>query len=463
MDGGALFFKSRGSSATQLQRTEIMAESIIKSMEKMGYAAAGIAKQDMAAGFEFLLSIQKESSVQLVSANILKKDSGAAYFTSHIIHNAGSLKVAIIGITDHSIKLRASEEKDFIITPWHEVLGNDLKDVEPSADLIILLSSYPYKTNEKIAQQFSNIDIIVQSGHSKRGLIPKKINNTLITQVEGQGKYLGHMSLSIHPDSKWGDSYQGQVQQVQNELDRIDWQLNRLKKRIPEAQQKQNHQFKKLHTIKSELETKIATLNRALINNIDIPNTYSNKFIPLKTSTPEDKSVKAIVEKAKRRANRISQERITKEKKSNEIKEAQIQPYLNGLIGWKRCRQCHPEQTAFWQTTGHARAWSTLIRKKQQFNPDCIGCHVTLSSYKATYAEKEELLSQLPSVLKGVGCEACHGPGLIHADSKGEKPSKAVSKVTCLQCHTAKHDGDFDFNRLVEKITCPSIGATKSQ
>ena len=46
-------------------------------------------------------------------------------------------------------------------------------------------------------------------------------------------------------------------------------------------------------------------------------------------------------------------------------------------VGNEACGDCHHDAVDFWKTTVHAQAWKTLVDRGQQFDYDCIGCHVT--------------------------------------------------------------------------------------
>lgn len=114
-----------------------------------------------------------------------------------------------------------------------------------------------------------------------------------------------------------------------------------------------------------------------------------------------------------------------------------------GYVGNEACSDCHQEAVDFWKATVHAKAWGTLVKRGQQFDYDCIGCHVTgwQQPGGSTLAVNEPL--------RDVGCETCHGPGSIHVDKGGvEKPLaialKPDEKMCATQCHTKEHSDTFD-------------------
>ena len=111
----------------------------------------------------------------------------------------------------------------------------------------------------------------------------------------------------------------------------------------------------------------------------------------------------------------------------------------SGYIGSGKCSMCHAEQYAAWETSKHAGI-SNEDASGSQSRPDsdrawvknCAGCHVTnMNIQESTWTEK------------GVGCEACHGPGEEHLSSGGDR-GKIVSENAadiCGRCHSRNTAG----------------------
>jgi hypothetical protein len=135
-----------------------------------------------------------------------------------------------------------------------------------------------------------------------------------------------------------------------------------------------------------------------------------------------------------------------------------IQGAAGGLAGSAACAQCHQAQTAFWKSTGHARAYQTLVREKQHFNLDCLPCHVTPgSSLGKVSSEQRQSLLNLPESLQTVGCESCHGAALAHAGAPDQvRPQRKAGQDICLACHTKERSPGFDFSRYIARVSCPA-------
>jgi len=115
-----------------------------------------------------------------------------------------------------------------------------------------------------------------------------------------------------------------------------------------------------------------------------------------------------------------------------------------------KCETCHSDAYAQWQTTDHAKAFSTLVGKKKQFDPSCLVCHTTRFEQPNGFTMKQ----QQPE-LKNVQCESCHGDATDHLAEMEPIPVPNPPVETCIKCHTADRCPDFEINydEVWEKIS----------
>jgi len=123
----------------------------------------------------------------------------------------------------------------------------------------------------------------------------------------------------------------------------------------------------------------------------------------------------------------------------------------SSYIGEKACKKCHFKQHKTWKGMKHAAAWDVLeekFRDPAEVDGDgnaCISCHVTGwgkadAGGFVNATESEHLL--------GVQCEACHGPGSLHAEQgkvmleekrkhyePGEETNITLRTTACSTCH----------------------------
>jgi len=117
-----------------------------------------------------------------------------------------------------------------------------------------------------------------------------------------------------------------------------------------------------------------------------------------------------------------------------------------GHLTAPECGRCHGKQLQQWQGTQHAQAMQTLL-KAERVVRECLVCHSEASRRGLPY-------DPAAADQWGVDCAACHGAGLYHAATKGErdtivaKPGESV----CRRCHTEERDTGFDFAKRLEPV-----------
>jgi hypothetical protein len=148
-------------------------------------------------------------------------------------------------------------------------------------------------------------------------------------------------------------------------------------------------------------------------------------------------------------------------------------PYVAGTpvapsqwAGSYMCASCHSAEFDQWRTTKHFVAMTTL-EKSQGGQPakraDCVGCHVVGYDKPGGYS-----LTNTRWDMKGVGCEACHGPAQAHVDARLHKTpdtTKLIAhpdKAVCTSCHTKDNSPNFYFTTYRAKIVHKQGAAAKA-
>lgn len=421
----------------------------------MTYNAVGIASQDLAAGLDFFNQITQQSRFPWLSANLVRKSSGQPIFAPSIIKKTGDITVGVIGITDPNASSLLTKENDAMILPWQEVLAKQAKDIANKCDLLILLSNQTFSENQKIAEKVPQIHLIIQSGTSPTNLPPQKTNNTLIMQTEKQGKHLGELQVNWHKSGIWGSDKVKLLQQKRSMEDSLSWRLKRYRKKgdpkkiflsNPDKLNAYHNLVKKHEQLTDEIKIIEEEIKQEKRQGVTA-STYSNRFYAMETSLPDDQEVAAIVTETAEEVNLIGM-KIAKRKKPADSSDQGHTP-LN-FVGTDTCVSCHAEQKNIWKTTRHAKAYKTLVDRNQQFNLDCIPCHVT----GVITGEEPFALSLEPNMQK-VGCEACHGPGKQHINNPEQwpLPQKPQAEI-CLRCHTPDQDDSFDYEKDIQRLGC---------
>lgn len=119
-------------------------------------------------------------------------------------------------------------------------------------------------------------------------------------------------------------------------------------------------------------------------------------------------------------------------------------------VGSETCQGCHDAQYAsFMANSKKAKSFNSIQKMQKKLTPaefkDCFTCHTTGYGEPGGFTSAE----QTPA-LKNPGCEVCHGPGSLHAES-GDPTDLAVkvSLQLCGKCHRSDRVAAFGFKPIL--------------
>ena len=166
-----------------------------------------------------------------------------------------------------------------------------------------------------------------------------------------------------------------------------------------------------------------------------------NRFIALDADIPDDPDAFEAVTTAHNEFT--NEQRTSMESAAPPVTQVADN---SAYVGASTCAGCHADQYAVWEKTGHAHAMATLERKSEQFDNECVRCHV-VGFNKGGF----QTLMTTPQ-LANVQCEACHGPGRDHAAAPAKGYGFMATPVGCTQCHTQPNSPDFNFETYWPRI-----------
>lgn len=397
LDAGNLLFRRSTISHSQ---EVVTATGLMHIYQQMAYDAVAVGPNDLAAGLELLRSGQ-EQGFPWLSANLTDKHRQPLFPAAKIIERGG-MKIGIIGLTGQP----DTPSQETLVADWRAVLPAQLDRLGREARLTIVLSSLSAQDNAEITRLYPQTQLLITADGQQGNLTPRVANSTLVTQTMNQGKYLGVLSLDWIPGGTWPSGKQPGPE-------------------IP--------------------SDKAATQPAC---------SFSGNFIPLGKHLPEDPRIATLIEDIKAQISAHNRQAADRSRQNGTAVAD-----LGSMTGALRCQECHPRQTEFWLTTAHARSYSTLQQRQQNFNFDCLPCHVTgqaPAGAKATPPSVEVFLT-LPASLQSVGCESCHGPGQAHSQNPQQvNPGKEVMEATCRTCHTRERDPLFNYRQKISRVSCPA-------
>ena len=205
------------------------------------------------------------------------------------------------------------------------------------------------------------------------------------------------------------------------------------------------HHFNRATITYAYNQTKYLGELRVYINGDGAVENQITRFIGLDSLIPDDPSAVDAVTSA-------HNEFTTEQNKKALDTSASLQPTStlstanSPFAGGETCATCHEEAFKIWEQSGHAHAMATLENKKQQFDTECVGCHVV--GFQQGGFQSLVTTPQFANVQ----CESCHGPGRQHAENPAKGYGFIETPVGCTTCHTVPNSPDFDFETYWPKI-----------
>jgi len=171
-----------------------------------------------------------------------------------------------------------------------------------------------------------------------------------------------------------------------------------------------------------------------------------NRYVALDSVIPDDNGAEEVVTSAH---TEFTNEQNQAAQASQEARPIKASPMLGGdspYVGVDTCAGCHQKEHDIWVTTRHSHAMATLEKKSEQFDNECVRCHVVgyqRGGFQTLYTTPQ---------FANVQCEECHGPGRQHASNPGKGYGFVATPVGCMQCHKEPNDPDFNFAVYWPKI-----------
>ncbi|MBU3937874.1 MAG: hypothetical protein KKD53_10115, partial [Proteobacteria bacterium] len=248
--------------------------------------------------------------------NLVRRNQSKPYFKPHTLLTINGMNLGVIGLTGNQGSDTLLTEKDnAVILPWEDVLPGQIDLLKGRTDMLILLSNLPAATNRIIAEKHPEIHLILQSGSVSGNLAPERINNTLLTQVEQQGKSVGILDVRWNTRSKqWEDhGSKNLLLEKKNELDRLGWLINRYRKQgdpklvfkdQPETLTAYDSMLTQREKLDQEISRLMAEENARIASRAQL-SSFNYRFEAMRKDLPDNPEVRAIVDATTNEVNRL--------------------------------------------------------------------------------------------------------------------------------------------------------------
>jgi hypothetical protein len=292
---------------------EMVDDTNLEGMERMGYAAATIGPFDLYQGTEYLLARMEGRKLPLVSANIFDESTGELLVKPYVIADRRGVKFAITGVIDpakSTTSKRGPEITGITVSNPVAALQELVPSLREQADFVVVLSQLGITQSKDLPLQVDGIDFIVVGAQSTHAKEPYEVEGTVFLQPGQRGQYMSDYRLSFD-ETRAYLGYSGQAVTLDDSVP-ADASIGLLLK---------------------EHKLEVTMLQK---------------------------------QRAAQRATDSGMQHV----------EAQgYQESCIGTEG--SCRRCHTAEFDQWSTTAHAHAYVTLEKGLQSTNPECLRCHST--------------------------------------------------------------------------------------
>lgn len=161
---------------------------VIEAMNLIGYDAMALGAGDFRLGLDVLQKRIAEAQFPILSANVLRTNTGQPFVTPYIIKNMGGYRVAILGLTDIETinTILSKDARVFKLLDPLEAARHTVAELRQQADLVIVISHLGTQLNRQLADTVPGIDVIVGGQVAEWAYEPwrSQVNGTLLIEAE---------------------------------------------------------------------------------------------------------------------------------------------------------------------------------------------------------------------------------------------------------------------------------------
>lgn len=446
-DTGNLLFRKPLLTETKRKDALLRVDLLIQSYNEMGYDVVNVGEKDLMLGLRFLSETTQKAKFPFVSANLIDKKTQRGMFAPYVIKEIAGLKVVILGLLDDQFNSTLQEMDPNLIIRDPVPTSKELtKRLRESSDLIVVLSQLGESKDRKLARENPQIDLILGGGGEALKAVMERVNEVPIYRLEPRGGYLGRVDYSLN-DTRKPIKFliSSERDDLEKRLERLITRSIQIKSEMARSGKQEEMRVKELKF----LESKQKELEKSLLV-LENKNYYKHTAIPVKLSVEDDPKIMKGVEHYRSESAKLYKPKVASlpEKDLSEKEMIARIPKDSLFVGAITCKKCHETNYRNWLRTKHAKATQTIVASPKYAQEECLICHSTGYGKIGEYLTVDEV----PFFLKGVQCEACHGPGREHP-GKGKMKGK-VTLGTCRNCHTKDQSPTFNYVAYIEKIGC---------
>lgn len=374
-------------------------------MGRIGYDVINLSERDLAGGIAEFQQATEKSGLVFTSASFIYRDNGNQFLSPYAIKNyklanGREIRVGYLGVdTNNSAfaKEAPGGRVVFMREPLEAVKLN-LPDLRSKVDIVVLLANLSVRDLTTVLSAVPGIDLALVSYGARisPGGQIETIAGVPVLYSGDQGKRMGEVRF------KFGKSTPPLL--TANHVF-----LTRRYPADPALQELIDTTIARVNELNREKAARLAGGE---------PSATARAVAPSAGSVPPGAGG------------------------TGPVAGAVIKPYLTA----ETCATCHQAAYEVYAQSGHAHALATLTKANQDYNSECVKCHVTGFDQPNGFINAR----QTPE-LANVQCEACHGNASEHVTNP-QQPFGKVPPRNCFTCHTKENSPDFAFFKYWDKI-----------
>ncbi len=411
-------------------------------LSQLGVAAVALSRWDLAQGGEAAAKAYAQAGYLALA--LTPHAAVPAAKASTLLRTASGVAVGLIGVD-------ATDGQDDAAR--HAAVAAAVVGLRSQgADVTVALCNQGLRAARRLARAVPDLDVAVVGGLDERVEALHDVESegdTLIVHAARHGAVVTALTLvpaglKKGPWRPAGEFLAGAATELQARRQALAEHLDTARARATVATQRALPYYE---AQLADLDRRIALAGTAAGKPLPHGRLAAFRAVALPWSAPTDPAMAAVVSAYDKAVAELADR--------DAAPPPPVEAGKPSYVGQTVCLACHAATATFAAKDAHAVAWKTLQDAGKTRDLDCVPCHVT--GFGQPGGTTLGHLGQLTSVQ----CEACHGPGSLHAakPAKGAKSLLApVADSTCTVCHTPQHAPRFAFDPYRAKLLVPGHG-----
>jgi cytochrome c554/c'-like protein len=368
-------------------------DALIEGMNALGYKVVNLSRRELAHGYAELLERKKKAGFEFVSANIVWQDTAEPVVApTHVCKvtlrdgaKAREVRIGFIGLTQNDPAFLKEDPRGRRIVTADPLAAAEkhVPILKRKADVVVALVAMDLDKARQVPKRAGDIDLVLGAQGAMQTRTDDFPEDTQIGKT--RLLYIGDQGKNL-----------GEVR------------------------------------LTFDAQKAIVSSRRSVIG--------------LTREWPDEPALARLMETTKVAVNEYNRKQAEAAIPFAAPPAAPAAPSQPTYTGSERCVTCHETEYAVWARSGHAHAFRTLEEAKQDFNPECVGCHA-IGFGKAHGFVNHQATPQLVNV----GCESCHGPSSRHPEQVAQDYGR-TDTAFCLTCHTRENSPDYDPAAYIPKV-----------